>query len=347
MTLRKNPSPSEVLDKLASLPPSLKTHLSVAYAITAPDLGEFIIAWARKLHTERGLSAHTLANYCADLKVWLIFLSKHLGERLTLQSIVNTTLQDFRALLMSRHKKGISNRSNARLVSVLKTFYRDLHKAFDLQNTAISLLKSPKMPKTLPRPLNIEQVEGIMNARTQAHNIPDWTELRDQALFTLLYGAGLRISEALNLNIIHFKEACPTCTLRILGKGQKERLIPLLSLVQHKIELYLKHCPYKERSPNTPLFFGTRGGRLNAVIAQKRMRDLRLELGLPSHSTPHSLRHSFGTHLLKGGGDLRAIQDLLGHASLATTQKYTLVETSQLEDIHQKAHPRHRLKRNM
>jgi integrase/recombinase XerC len=202
-------------------------------------------------------------------------------------------------------------------------------------NAAIQTIRTPKQQKTLPRPLSSENALKVVEAMGNTSSV-QWISLRDKALFTLLYGCGLRISEALSLNR---KDGQPADYLVVSGKGNKQRMIPVLPTIWDAIGQYLDLCPFRG-DPDTPLFHGARGGRLTAGVVQRRMRILRLELNLPDTVTPHSLRHSFATHLLAGGGDLRAIQELLGHASLSTTQRYTAVDNTKLLTEYKRAHPR-------
>lgn len=300
------------------------------------DVARLILTWQQWLQTEKNVSPHTISSYSHDLGAFISFINSHQGEQVTRDTLKSLELMDFRACLADRLQQGVTHRSNARLVSVLRTFYRFLHRRYGIANHAIGLLKSAKFLSSLPRPLtstealNLTQAESITEQET-------WVTQRDQALFTLLYGCGLRISEALNLTI-HEIATANDC-LRIVGKGHKERLVPLLPQVKEKVLNYIKVHPQNSKA-NAPLFIGVKGDILNAGIAQKQMRQLRLQLGLPDSATPHALRHSFATHLLTAGGDLRTIQELLGHASLSTTQRYTKIETTKLAEIYKKAHPR-------
>jgi len=204
-----------------------------------------------------------------------------------------------------------------------------------MHNAAISTVRSPKLPHKLPRPLEEKQALRVLeNADLLVKE--DWVGQRDRALFTLLYGCGLRIDEALSLNVGNLPK---DGFLRVVGKGQKERQVPVIDIVQQTLDAYMEQCPFLAESER-PLFIGTRGGRLNQGVAQKSMRDIRVVLGLPETATPHALRHSFATHLLQNGANLREIQELLGHASLSTTQRYTEVNAEELMRIYKSAHPR-------
>ncbi|MEB3703110.1 Tyrosine recombinase XerC [Candidatus Bealeia paramacronuclearis] len=304
-------------------------------AFVETSLLDFICDWFQMLEHERRLSSHTLSAYAIDLKIFLEFLMLHQGGIVSFASFESLTSSDLRAFFSSRLQKKIQKRSNARTLSCLKTFFKHLQRQGKLEKNIAASFSAPRLPKLLPRPLSADQALELVNLRSET-----WQELRDMALFTLLYGAGLRISEALNLNVSdlpHRDEESPS--LRILGKGGKERLVPILPLILEKIEDYFKAAPYAF-APNSPLFLGARGGRLNPSSAQKSLRDIRNFMGYPASLTPHALRHSFASHLLASGGDLRKIQELLGHASLSTTQIYTQVDSQHLLDIYQKSHPR-------
>lgn len=301
------------------------------------DLKTAVSAWLTWLKVERGLSAHTLVNYQIDLTHFLQYLRDHLGNALSLKDLANLHARDLRGFLAYRAREGISNRSNARGLSAVKTFYKFLYQRFGVENKHISLIRSPKVKPGLPRPLT--ETQALEVTRTGLSDV-HWIAKRDEALLALLYGCGLRISEALALNIEDYSQNQDY--LIILGKGQKQRLVPLLRIAREKIEDYLTICPFSV-SQNRALFLGERGKRLNPAIAQKMMRFLRGMLDLPATATPHSLRHSYATHLLANGADLRSIQELLGHASLSTTQKYTDVEMKRLQMAYDKAHPRSKM----
>jgi integrase/recombinase XerC len=293
------------------------------------------------MHIEKNFSPLTIRNYFQDLKIFLIFLQKHRGEALNLKNFSNLTTSDFRSFLAERRTNNqISHRSNARLVSMLKSFNRFLDKRYHYHSKALSSLSLPRLNLSLPRPVHIEGAIALTNLPPSGKIKPQWLDARDQALFTLLYGAGLRISEALNLNIQDIVSSSNRF-LVIKGKGQKQRLIPLQKIVIEKINSYLACAPHKEEL-QAPLFIGVQGKRLNAGVVQKRMRNLRHQLGLEASATPHSLRHSFATHLLAAKGDLRTIQELLGHQSLSTTQRYTQVDMTHLLEVYTQAHPRNK-----
>lgn len=289
-------------------------------------------AW---LGAERRAGAKTVETYARDVRAFLLFISEHTGEAVTLATLRTLEAADFRAFLAQAAKAGDVNATRARKLSGLKTFFRFLKKRHGIDNIALSLIMRPRPKRPLPKALSPEDAKKVAYDIGEASDAPA-VQARDTALMTLLYGAGLRIDEALQLNVGDMPAA--DNALRVTGKGQKQRIVPLLPVVREAIAAWLKLHPNPGRGE--PLFVGARGGRLNAGVAQKTLRDYRRLSGLPEHATPHALRHSFATHLLAGGADLRSIQELLGHASLSTTQAYTDVETSQLMEVWRKAHPR-------
>ena len=296
---------------------------------------EIIYQWFVYMDSEKGLSRHTLHNYALDLVIFCEFLAGYFEQSVTKTTLQNCDLQTLRAYLSSRLAKDISHRSNARSVSCIKSFFRFLDGEYAVVNSDIGLLRPAKFLSSLPRPLSLADAEAVIDEGQSECDDPVIIN-RDRALWTLLYGCGLRISEALALTIDNVKSVGDFLTIK--GKGKKERLIPLLPEVKSAIQKHIKTHP-ERHNMNAPLFLGVRGNRLQASVAQKRMKNLRYELGLPDSATPHALRHSFATHLLQSGADLRSIQDLLGHASLSTTQKYMDIETSHLADVYKKTHP--------
>ena len=242
---------------------------------------------------------------------------------------------DFRAWLAAEAKGGAGNATRARKLSAIKTFFRFLKKRHGVEGTALALLSRPRPKRPLPKALTVADAKLVAREIGEASDTA-MIQARDVALMMLLYGAGLRINEALSLDIRHLPPADDA--LRVTGKGNKQRIVPLLPVVREAITTYLKLHPDPAR--DAPLFVGARGGRLNAGVVQKTLRDFRRLNGLPEHATPHALRHSFATHLLAGGADLRSIQELLGHASLSTTQRYTDVDTTQLMEVWRRTHPR-------
>jgi integrase/recombinase XerC len=301
----------------------------------AEDLFAARDAWRRWMANERRLSPHTVDSYTGDADRFFRFLADHHGRAVSLADLGNASLQDFRAWTASLARDGAAATSRARALSSVKGLFRFLDKNGTLHNAALGNLRAPKLPKPIPKPLTQLDAEALL-ANADDHPSEDWLGKRDAALFTLLYGCGLRIDEALSLNrsTVPLGEA-----LTVLGKGRKERRVPVLPAVAAALAAYVDALPYAGGA-DAPLFVGAKGKRLDPGVAQRRMRELRRQLGLPETTTPHALRHSFATHLLAAGGDLRAIQELLGHASLSTTQRYTAVETEQLLSVYQAAHPR-------
>lgn len=325
-------------------------------ALCAADLASALHKWQDYLKYEKAVSRHTLRAYNADITHFITFLSAHHGKAPGLNDLGDVSIRDFRAWMSRKAMDGASNASRARSLSGVKNLLSWLDKQGILHNAAISTVRSPKLPRKLPRPLHEKQAfEVIKNAGLLAKD--DWVEARDRALFTLLYGCGLRIDEALSLNIDDLPR---DGFLRVRGKGGKERQVPVLSVVEETLAQYVEICPFltppspgfsNAQPPSPPrgegrgegakpLFIGTRGKRLNQGVAQKAMRDLRSALGLPETATPHALRHSFATHLLQNGANLREIQELLGHASVSTTQRYTDINAKELMRIYKDTHPR-------
>lgn len=297
-----------------------------------------VSAFFEQLQVEKGLARQTLVGYGYDLTAFFEFLQQHAGRALTLNQISDVTLSDFRAFLSHRLLAGVGHRSNARAVSMLRTFYFFLKERYGIENKAIALVRTAKFLNALPRPLTTEKAAQLVESSEILQPAQEpWISARDQALWALLYGCGLRISEALSLCEADFDDAQQA--VQVMGKGKKQRRVPLLPTVMKAIRDYLQLCPFPLNSYD-PIFRGVQGKPLNAAVAQRVMRGLRGVLNLPESATPHALRHSFASHLLQSGADLRAIQDLLGHASLSTTQRYTKVDTTQLAALYQKAHPR-------
>ena len=309
------------------------------------DVLAVVTLWFDWQTFERRASPHTLSAYGRDLDAFFSFLSDHLGHLPSLDDLGGLKSADFRGWLAGRVAEGFKATSTARALSVVRGFFSFMARRGILENPAILVLKTPKLPHGVPRPLSREEAVDLL-ALAREGDGPDtgalpgaaWTGKRDAALLTLLYGCGLRISEALNLNLSDL----PTGgTLMVLGKGAKERMVPVLPVVCAALEDYVAACPHV-REAGDPLFVGVRGKRLAAGVVQKKVRELRALLSLPATATPHALRHSFATHLLSSGGDLRAIQELLGHASLASTQRYTQVDEDHLQRVYRSAHPRAR-----
>jgi integrase/recombinase XerC len=304
--------------------------------LAAADLQNWIREWLSWLKHERRASAHTVSAYASDLAAFLAFLAEHRGGAAGLGDLDALTPGDFRAFLAARAAARLARSSSARALSVLRGFFRFLDRRGAVKNAALAAVRTPKLPKSLPRALSIEEAQDTLD-EASAIAARAWEGKRNLAILTLLYGAGLRIGEALGLE----RRAAPVkpSTIAITGKGGKTRLVPILPVVVEAIRDYLAACPH-ELAPEGPLFVGLRGKPLGARQVQGQMAKLRARLGLDRHATPHALRHSFATHLLEGGGDLRAIQELLGHASLSTTQRYTAVDAARLAAVYDKAHPR-------
>lgn len=306
-----------------------------------PDLQAALTSWARYLKTERRVSPRTMDAYFRDIRQFTSFLQGHLGGILTLAGLQSLRTSDFRAFLAGRRADNISHRSLSRALSSIRSLFRYLKKRQLVDNPALSALRTPKLAHTLPRPLSASTALKLLQLLhpDTVQGPAKWIAARDMAVLSLLYGAGLRISEALGLDRRDAPIPGTETTMRITGKGGKTRLVPILPAISSAIADYLELCP-AHAGPDAPLFVGLRGGRLGPRAVQARMQQLRGALGLPKQATPHALRHSFATHLLAGGGDLRTIQELLGHASLSSTQIYTEVNAQHLLDIHAKAHPR-------
>jgi integrase/recombinase XerC len=303
--------------------------------LAAPDVLDAAAAWQRWLAVERNASAHTRRAYTGDLTRFLAFLRDHTGAPASLNDLGNLGLRDLRAFLAARAGEQAAAGTRARGLSALRSFFGWLDRRGILHVPALAGIRPPKSAKPLPRPLSQQEALATIDTAQELSD-SDWIGLRDRALFALLYGAGLRLGEALALSR---REAPVGGRLRVLGKGRKQREVPVLPAVRAAIDAYLAACPYA-MPPEGPLFLGARGKRLNPAIAEKQMRALRHLLGLPDSATPHALRHSFATHLLAAGGDLRAIQELLGHSSLSTTQRYTEIEEAQLLETYARCHPR-------
>jgi integrase/recombinase XerC len=289
------------------------------------------------LGSERRASPRTLEAYGADLAAFLGFLTNHLGGEPDLAALSGLRTNDIRAWLAAQATDGAANATRARHLAAVRTFYRWLARRHGVDNAAIRLIATPQAKRPLPKALAPDQARA---AAEEVGEVSDSAavQARDEALFTLLYGCGLRIAEALALNVRDVPRPPSETVLRVMGKGAKTRVVPVLPAVRDAIAAWLALHP--SGTPDAPLFVGVRGGRLDPAVAQRTLRTFRRQRGLPEHATPHALRHSFATHLLEGGADLRSIQDLLGHASLSTTQRYTSVETARLLDVWRKAHPK-------
>lgn len=302
-----------------------------------PELLAAIGEWEAWLASERRYSLHTVKAYDRDLTQFLKFLTDHLGRLPGVGALSELKAADFRAWLAAQARAGKAKVSIARALSVVRGFFRFLDQRGLCHNPAVGAVRSPRLPHSVPRPLAPSEAKDAIEAAGTSAAKP-WIAKRNAAILTLLYGCGLRIGEALGLSR---GQAPSGGDIVVFGKGGKERIVPVLAIVREAVADYLEACPFPLEADD-PLFVGARGRRLQAGIVQKEMRSLRASLGLPETATPHALRHSFATHLLAGGGDLRAIQELLGHASLSTTQRYTEVDEKKLLRTYEKAHPRAR-----
>lgn len=299
------------------------------------SLAPHIHSWLHHLSAEKRVSPHTRAAYQSDLQFFLTFLAEHTGEEPTLAQLEKLKVRDFRSWLAARHRDHKMATSSARAVSTLRNFFRYLDREKLLHSNALFQLRLPKLEKPLPRALSVKDAlqspEDIATLHTE-----DWLNARDHALLLLLYGAGLRISEALGVTKRDLEAGD---FLRVLGKGQKERLVPLLPKIRSALQEYLTRCPFPLTNTQ-PIFLGIQGKPLHPAVFQKQVRTLRRQMGFPETTTPHAFRHSFATHLLAAGTDLRSLQELLGHARLSTTQRYTAVSNEQTKRAYFKAHPR-------
>ncbi len=292
------------------------------------------LAW---LARERRASPLTVEAYGADIAAFLGFLTRHLGGEPDLAALAGLRAADLRGWLAEQAGQGIGAASRARHLSAVRSFFRWLARQRGVDNPQIGLLSVARVHQPLPKALSVQQAIAV-TADIAEMSEDAALQARDTALFSLLYGSGLRIAEALALNVADAPLPGADGMLRVLGKGAKQRIVPVLPVVRDAIAAWLRRHP--DRRPEAPLFLGIRGERLNAGVAQRVLRQFRRLHGLPEHATPHALRHSFATHLLAAGGDLRSIQDLLGHASLSTTQRYTAVDATQLMQVWQATHPR-------
>ena len=304
----------------------------------APDVASEIGRWLDYLGAERRMSPKTLDAYRRDVGQFLAFMAEHLGGRPTLKQLARLTPADIRSFMAARRADGAGNRTLMRALAGTRSFARFLERNGKGKVGALAAVRTPKLPKTLPKPLPASAARQMTDADLRAgEERESWVLARDAAVLALLYGSGLRISEALGLTPKDV--AGGRDSLIVLGKGRKTRMVPVLPQVTRLIADYVALCPY-ELPPDGPLFVGARGGPLSPRLLQLTMAGLRGALGLPDSATPHALRHSFATHLLARGADLRAIQELLGHASLSTTQIYTAVDAERLLDVYASAHPR-------
>lgn len=296
-------------------------------------MDKLISDWKKSLSSEKNFSKHTVSSYSIDVNYFIEFISKHLETECSFDVLEKISIQDFRAWLTFRKKNNYAFSSTTRALAAVKSFVRHLIKFHNLSNKNIFNLKSPKLPTYLPKALNESQTLSSLNL---SHNEEEelWIHLRDKALLYILYGCGLRISEALSLKLKDLSKS----VLNVTGKGNKERIIPIIPVIIDQINQYIEACPYKLKETDF-IFIGKQGKQLNPGVYQRQIRKLRNQLNLPETTTPHAFRHSFATHILTNGGDLRSIQELLGHQDLTTTQKYTKIESSHLLEVYKKAHP--------
>lgn len=313
------------MPQLASLDPST-------------SIKDVVAVWLQWLEMERDSSPHTLAAYARDLEDFSLFLHQRAGAIPTLIDLSTVNTKTFRGFLAARRRTGVGSRSLGRTLSALRTFFSWLEAREVLTNRAIHQVAMPKVGHSVPKPLTVAKATSLIDTVSPDAKVHDWVGMRDAAVLLLLYGCGLRVSEALGLT----RAQAPLTgrdTLRVVGKGRKERMVPVLPITQDAVERYVAACPFPF-TPDGPLFFGEKGGPLSPRIVQLAIARLRQQLDLPDTATPHALRHSFATHLLSAGADLRQIQELLGHASLATTQLYTEVDRDRLLAVYDAAHPR-------
>jgi integrase/recombinase XerC len=293
------------------------------------QLPNLILDWQNWLSKQRNYSSKTLESYSTDLRNFFNFLRKHHEQEADLELLKKLEVRDFRSWLAERKNNDFMQSSNARAISSVRSFYKYLEKHNIIKNDAVGAVRVSNKGKKLPKALSIEQIFRAIDDL----NADDWVEKRDKAILTILYGAGLRISEVLGLNK---NDIGKNNAITIRGKGNKQRVVPILDNIKNTVKDYLQACPFDDDA----LFYGEKGKRLRPELVQKKLRKMRLELGLPDFTTPHALRHSFATHLLADGADLRSIQELLGHESLGTTEKYTHIDFKRLTEGYKKAHPR-------
>ena len=314
---------------------------ALAFDVAAPDLARVGLDWLGHLIGERRLSAHSIEAYARDARQFLSFLRDHNGEKADIATFSGLEPGDIRSFMARRRAEGVANRSLARILGGVRSFARHIERSGLGKTSAFTAIRAPKRARALPKPIAAGSARAVANIDSRAADIrSQWVLARDTAVFALLYGAGLRISEALAIR----REDAPIGgreLLTIVGKGSKTRSVPVIAPARKAVEAYLELCPWP-LPPKEALFRGEKGGPLSPRVIQLAMESLRGALGLPDTATPHALRHSFATHLLARGGDLRSIQELLGHSSLSTTQLYTEVDSTRLMEAWRSAHPRAR-----
>ncbi len=326
-----------MLDRSISTPPPLPVFLAQA----EEDVLAEARLWLSHLGSERRMSPKTVEAYRRDLRQFLAFLAVHRGELANLEALAELAPADIRAFMAKRRAEGVESRSLLRGLAGLRSFARHVERQGKGKAAVFSTVRTPKVARRLPKPVPVQAAKDMVDPATREGEArAPWVLARDAAVIALLYGAGLRIGEALGLR----RDEAPVDgrdSLTVTGKGQKTRMVPVIAPINQAISEYLALCPFA-LPPAGPLFVGTRGGPLSPRIIQLAIERMRGALGLPATATPHALRHSFATHLLGRGGDLRTIQELLGHASLSTTQVYTAVDSTRLLDAYRSAHPRAR-----
>lgn len=313
----------------------MKTEYKPISETCEKKVNDIIQSWLDNLLLERRFSVKTQESYAFDIQDFMTFLQEHLGQKVSLSDLKKLKVADFRSFLMWETEQKKSRSSIARYLSAVRSFFKYMTRMDILENTAVMAIRASRKTKVLPKPLSVVDAGRFLEA-AKSMNKKSWEAKRDVALYTLLYGAGLRIAEALSLNVRDFPMNADA--LVITGKGNKQRIVPLLPAVHKAMKAYLKANPYVRA--DAPLFVGARGDRINPGVVQRNVRFIRRLLNLPDTVTPHALRHSFATHLLQGGGDLRSVQELLGHSSLSATQRYTEITTEYLQDVYRQAHPR-------
>jgi integrase/recombinase XerC len=312
------------------------------FARAAPELAAAAQAWLRQLHSEKRFSVHTVSAYARDADAFVSFLAEHIGGAPDFAALRQLRPADFRAWLARRALDRFERSSTARALSAVRSLFRHLDRAGLVHNAALGAVKTPKQKQTVPKPLAEREALDLLDSAEIDAREP-WIARRNTAILMLLYGCGLRIAEALSLTAAEGRALAGggprPGSVPITGKGKKTRVVPVLPAVADAVGDYIAACPHA-LAPEQALFVGVRGGPLHPRIVQGLIQKLRPLLGLPETATPHALRHSFATHLLAGGGDLRTIQELLGHASLSTTQRYTAVDAKKLLEVYDAAHPR-------
>jgi integrase/recombinase XerC len=327
------------------VPSARQAQAASELTVASKDVAAEVARWLEHLGAERRMSGKTLSAYERDTRQFLTFMAGHLGGAPTLAELAALAPQDVRAFMAARRAAGIGSRSLMRVLAGVRSFARFLERNGKGKVGALAAVRAPKVPKTLPKPLTVTAAKQVSDVDIRAGEEREpWILARDAAVLALLYGSGLRISEALGLTRGDIpapgqNTSSQVDAITVTGKGNKQRMVPLLPQVTQAIADYVALCPYNLPA-EAALFIGARGKPLSPRIIQLVMERLRGALGLPDSATPHALRHSFATHLLARGGDLRAIQELLGHASLATTQIYTAVDTDRLLEAYRSAHPR-------